>query len=66
MGNGRRFRRGDRVFVGFGDPEFPDDCPVCRALGQHVEEDGRVVDVEGASADLGEAWRLLLEHGEVL
>ena len=66
MGNGRRFRRGDRVPLGFGDPASPHDCPVCRALGQRVEEDGQVVDVEGASVDLAEAWRLLLEHGEVL
>ena len=64
MSNGRRFRRGGSVFISFADTEGEHDCPVCRAMGQHVEEDGTVVQVEGAPVDTDEAVRLILERGE--
>lgn len=64
MSNGRRFRRNGRVYIGFSDSVDEHDCPVCRALGQHVEEDGSITRIEGAPVDEDLALRLILKYGE--
>jgi hypothetical protein len=37
---------------------------VCRALGQHIEDDGSITELEGVEVDEAEALRLIIESGE--